>query len=939
MIKKFTLSFSLLLFAVGFLHAQLLTTNPAFPTASDSVIITFNAALGDAGLKGFTGDVYAHTGVITDKSTSGSDWKYVIAGWTQNIPACKMARVGTDLYQLRITPSIRDYYGVPTNEQIQKLAFVFRSADQSKTGRMPDGSDIFYEVYSVGLNVNITTPNNSPDIVALNDTIHVAWNSSHADSTFLYLDNVRQFADTGSVFSMNILASTYGKHWLVAKADSNSVVAYDSTSFYVRRPNEMAALPVGIKDGINYINDSTVTLCLYAPHKNNVFAIGGFNNWEIGDQWLMKETPDSSRYWLTISGLTPKKQYVFQYLIDGSIRIGDPYADQVSDPWNDQYISSATYPNLIAYPKGKTTGIATVLQTAQTPYSWKVTDFTPPKKENLVIYELWVSDFVKGHTFNDLTDSLNYLKRLGVNAIELMPVNEFEGNISWGYNPNYYFAVDKYYGPKDTYKAFIDACHANGIAVIMDIVLNHSYNTSPFAMMYWNAAKNRPAANNPWFNEVSPNSSYSWGNDFNYDSPQTVRFVDSVTNYWLAQYKIDGYRFDFAKGFTNTAGDGGAYDQYRINHLEHIYDHIHSAFPKAYDILELFTANSEEKVLTSYGMSVWGNSNYNYNQATMGFASGSNFSGISYKQNGFTNQGALVGYMESHDEERLMYKNETYGNSSGSYNVKDIPTGLKRMEQAGAFFFTIPGPKMIWQFGELGYDYSINRCEDGSNSSNCRTALKPIRWDYYNDLNRKHLYGVWAALIKLKETQAVFQTTDYTLSLAGVVKTIHLNSSDMDVAIVGNFDVKPQSTSLSFQKNGTWYEYFSGDSLSVTNNAASLNLQPGEYRLYTNKRLQKPDFILGVKENKPAVVDEYSLQVYPNPVSSTFDIKLNLSTSQTGEISLFDLTGRKVRTFYSGKFHQGLNTMNFDASGLNRGLYLLVAETGGQRQVTKLIVK
>ena len=69
--------------------------------------------------------------------------------------------------------------------------------------------------------------------------------------------------------------------------------------------------------------------------------------------------------------------------------------------------------------------------------------------------------------------------------------------------------------------------------------------------------------------------------------------------------------------------------------------------------------------------------------------------------------------MESHDEERLMYKNIQFGNSSGSYNVKDLNTALKRVEMCGAFLFTIPGPKMFWEFGELGYDYSINTCTNG----------------------------------------------------------------------------------------------------------------------------------------------------------------------------------------------------------------------------------
>ena len=941
MIKKLTLSFLMLLFATLATQAQVVTAKPPFPTASDSVTIIFDAAKGNAGLKGFTGDVYAHTGVITDKSSSPSDWKYVKAGWSQNIPACKMKSLGNNLWQLKIKPSIRAYYNVPSGEKILKMAFVFRSADGSKTGREADGGDIFYNVYEAGTNVKITLPAQHPKIVDLNDTVYVKGNSSYADSTYLYLDSQQLQADTTSSFSDTIIATSYGKHWIIAKAEKNGIAVYDSVYFYVNRPPHVAALPAGMRDGINYVDDSTVILSLYAPYKKHIFAIGDFSNWEVGDKWAMNITPKGDRFWIKISGLTPHKQYIFQYLIDGSIRIGDPYADQVSDPWNDKYITPETYPNLIPYPTGKTTGIATVLQTAQAPYNWKVKNFKAPDMQNLVVYELLVRDFTTGHTFDDIIDTLGYLKRLGVNAIELMPVNEFEGNLSWGYNPNYYFAVDKYYGPKNTYKAFIDSCHANGIAVIMDLALNHAYGTCPLVMMYWNSAKNRPAANSPWFNQTDPNPDYHWGSDFNHEKPATQHFVDSVNHYWISQYHVDGFRFDFTKGWTNTPGDGWAYDQSRINILKRMANHIWSYKKNAYVILEHFTENSEEKVLTDAGMSVWGNLNNNYNQATMGYANNSDFSWISYQQRGFTNPAGVVGYMESHDEERLMYKNEKYGNSSGSYNVKNIPTALKRMEAAGTFFFTIPGPKMVWQFGELGYDISINQCEDGSLNDGCRTHPKPILWDYYDNPARKHLYGVWSALIRLKETLPIFRTHNYYLELnKGLFKRIQLNSDTLQITILGNFDVKALTVHPYFQKTGWWYDYFSGDSLNVTGtgNDFQMDMQPGEYHLYTSVKLKRPDFILGVSQNKQDLTGE-NLAVYPNPAVSGIEVSWNLKKSSAGTVALYDLTGRKIKVLYQGDFRQKTYRQHYDLSGLHSGIYFLVLHSGSTRLVKKLLIR
>ncbi len=113
-------------------------------------------------------------------------------------------------------------------------------------------------------------------------------------------------------------------------------------------------------------------------------------------------------------------------------------------------------------------------------------------------------------------------------------------------------------------KRFIDECHRHGIAVIQDMVLNHSYGQSPLVRLYWDKQNNRPSAQNPWYNPVSPNPVYSWGYDFNHESEATKIFVDRVNRYWLTEYKVDGFRFDFTKGFTNTPGDGSAYDAARI---------------------------------------------------------------------------------------------------------------------------------------------------------------------------------------------------------------------------------------------------------------------------------------------------------------------------------------------------------------------------------------
>ena len=168
----------------------------------------------------------------------------------------------------------------------------------------------------------------------------------------------------------------------------------------------------------------------------------------------------------------------------------------------DPGISSTTYPSLKSFPAQASGRFASIIQTGQTSYNWQVTNFSKPDKRNLVVYELLLRDFVAASNWQTLKDTLNYLKTLGVNAIEVMPFNNFEGTNSWGYDPNFYFAPDKVYGPETALKQFIDACHQNGMAVVMDMVLNHSFGSSPMVQMYFDNTNNIPAANSPWFSSI-----------------------------------------------------------------------------------------------------------------------------------------------------------------------------------------------------------------------------------------------------------------------------------------------------------------------------------------------------------------------------------------------------------------------------------------------------
>ncbi|MBL7966183.1 MAG: T9SS type A sorting domain-containing protein [Prolixibacteraceae bacterium] len=909
----------LLLFVVVSLTAlSQVTSNPVMPNDNKPVTITFDATQGTAGLKDFTGDIYAHTGVITDKSSSSSDWKYVIAAWNSNTPKAKLTRVNANTYTLEITPDIRTFYAVPFGETIKQMAFVFRSADGTKEGKATGAKDIFVNVYTEGLNVGITSPSRI-NVFEKNETFQFTASSTLSADLKLYLDNQEIASQTGTSITKSMTIANAGNYWLKVKATQSTTVKRDSVYVCVREATATQTRPSGLQDGINYTGTQSATLLVYAPGKNNIFVIGDFNNWLPNNAYQMKK--DGSYFWLNIDNLIAKKEYAFQYFIDGKLKIADAYSDKVLDPYDDKYISSTIYPNLMAYPDGKGSDRVSVLQTDQTPYTWTTTSYNVPQTAKLSIYELLIRDFTVEKTYKAVQAKLDYLKRLGVNTIEFMPFSEFEGNNSWGYNPNFCFAPDKAYGTKNDLKALIDECHKQGFIVIQDIVLNHAYGSNPMVKIYWNETLNRPSADNPWFNQTSPNTAYSWGFDFNHESQATKDFVDRVTKYWLTEYKVDGFRFDFTKGFTNTPGDGGAYDAPRIAILKRMADKIWEVNPKAFVILEHFADNAEEKELAAYknGMLIWGNSNYNFSEAAMGYHDGnkSDFSWASYQKRGFSKPG-LVAYMESHDEERQLFRTLSYGNSFGDYNTKLLATALDRSELATAFFLSLAGPKMIWQFGELGYDISIDQ--------NGRVGEKPVLWNYLDNTQRLKLFDVYSAMLRLRSQFDVFTSGQETLTLGATEKRIQLTLGDHNITVLGNFGMVDIPVTPAFQHTGTWYEFFSGNELQVSNVNTSILMKPGEYRLYSDKKL--PAF-KDLATNVSPELSNGTLRVFPNPASDKIRIE---SGEGIQNIELLSINGNLIRSIKSDS-----HSVNIDLQPLKSGIYFLRINTGKQVLTEKII--
>ncbi|HMQ00325.1 MAG TPA: alpha-amylase family glycosyl hydrolase [Cyclobacteriaceae bacterium] len=929
-------------FAISFYgYAQQVTLNPSCGTPSQEVTITFNAA--DTPLQN-AGKVYAHAGVVTNNTNNptGADWRFVKGNWGQDNGVGEMTKVaGTDTeWELKLSPTLREYFGVPAADDIFWLALVFRNA----TGSQQTSPDIYIRVGSF---IDITAPEQQEIFIDQGDLItFTAKACPNVDELRIEIDEGNGFEIIESISgSVNELSAAFEptttgtlKARVVAIIGTEESINEREFSIFLKAENIVAEIPAGNRPGINYYadDDTKVTLVLETPvPKDFVFVAGDFNNWTADPAYFMKQTPEGKHFWLTIEDLVPGKEYVFQYWVDGEIKIGDPYAEKVADPWNDEFIPAATYPNLPVYTR-REFGVASVLQTAQTPYEWSAQEanWVRPHPEHLNIYECLIRDFVGGRNYKEMADTLSYFKRLGINAIKLMPIMEFEGNLSWGYNPSYFFAPDKFYGSKDDLKRFIDLAHQNGIAVILDIALNHAFGQNPMVRMYWDNQNNRPAENNPWFNPIEKHP-FNVGYDFNHESPYTKAFVDSVTRYWIREYHIDGYRFDLSKGFSQRETFGNVsfwstYDQSRINIWDTISKRIWDLDPTSIVILEHFADLNEELTLGNMGMYLWKNLNHDYRELLKGNTNQS----ISNDALGKI----YVSYSESHDEERTAFDMINFGSSASGYNIRSEKVMLDRAKMGAAFLFTLPGAKMLWQFQEFGYDKSINYCPNGTISANCRLDNKPLIWGagglgYYENPDRRRLFESYAAIFKLvNNNMEVFKNGNTTWTNTGAARRINIRHTNMDVTIIGNFSTASQTINPNFSKTGTWYDYFSGAAVQISNATANIPLAPGQFHIFTTVPQEVPgaDLITSVEEE----FADAAIALYPNPVQDKIYLEWPSAANQL-YIEVFDLMGRRLHLPVQ-QIDSRLYEIN--AQGTQPGIYLIKASDGNNK-VTRRIHK
>lgn len=798
-----------LLMAACALFAGAQVTSEPSPLQEDATDVTifFHADQGNKGLMGqpASAQIYAHTGACL---SDGRDWVNA-PSWGDNSEKYKLTYVSENLWKLYIG-DIRTYYGITDPAvNVTRLAFVFRTADKAHEGKGVGNTDIFLDVLDSGLQIALESSVEGPVITGDTGSVTFrAGTTKDADITISVNGKEIGAASASRLLSVDYVFEAPGDYTVEAVATAGGETVKASRDFCYASASQESAYPGGrpVMGPVRNA-DGTVTFCLGAPEKQSVMIIGEWDGYKAGNGGVMNYTDvDGMRYfWTTVSGLENDRPYGYYFLVDGHIKVGDPYARLVLDPDNDKYISPEVYPGLPQYPSDKVSGVAlAVYQGDINDYDWQVKDFKGVAPSDLIIYELLIRDFTGTEgkadgngTVRGVIEKLPYLKSLGVNAIELLPINEFNGNISWGYNPNFYFAPDKAYGTPDDYKELIDLCHSNGMAVILDMVFNQSDWQHPWYRMY-------EAGENPFYNASAPHA-YSVLNDWNQGFPMVQEQWHDVLRYWMTEYKVDGFRFDLVKGLGDNdsyanSGDAAtnAFNQSRVDRMKELQKVVLSVNPDAYFINENLATPKEENAMAETGQLNWANINEAGCQFAMGYSSDSNLNRMYAPNDGGRLWGSTVSYLESHDEQRLAYKQDMWGVAG----VKgDEANSMKRLGSAAAQMIMAPGAHMIWQFSELGNSQNTKNSNGGNN-----TDPKIVNWSLLDSPDRKGLYDNYAELIAIRNGNRELFTQEATFSMACGVsnwsagRTLSSVSGDKEVYTVVNPNVdKPMTVQVRFR--------------------------------------------------------------------------------------------------------------------------------------------
>ncbi len=514
-----------------------------------------------------------------------------------------------------------------------------------------------------------------------------------------------------------------------------------------------------------------IEFSLFAPYNRRAAVRGDFTKWQ--DVEMSKD--EDGNFNVSIDLADGDYEYKFCVESNSPWQLGqwvcltDPMATDVNETNNDNGVIRVREGHVVVDE-----------------YAWQHDQQSLPADVELVIYELHVRDF--GGNLQGVIERLDYLSGLGINAIELMPPAEFPGELSWGYNPKFFYAVESAYGTTADLKRLVDECHARGIRVILDLVANHAQQDTPMAQIdhnYWFAEHNTDNF------QFGPKFDYNHWDD-NYNLFPARKFMNEVAYYWATEFHLDGIRFDATALINN-------FDF--LHWLGEAVKHA-SGLKPFYLVAEHLPI---DPAIVGYGKpmdGLW--HDYFYFQMTANLRLGE-FNGwqpfdwdktmdaLEPARSGIIGPSAAVQYISNHDHNRLMFE-------LGTANIFG-DAAFRRAKLGAALTLTAIGVPMIWMGEEFG--------EPSDKSMDPR----PLHWDLLQNEPNADLYRFYSGLIYLRKTTAALHTENIEFfHLDPERKVLAWKRWDDGgglVAVVANFsdDSLADYAIPNWPAEGDWHEY------------------------------------------------------------------------------------------------------------------------------------
>ena len=550
---------------------------------------------------------------------------------------------------------------------------------------------------------------------------------------------------------------------------------------------------------------SLVEFSLFAPRNKGAALIGSFSEWK---EIPMEKGEDGYfRTWVELEDGVYQYKFRVQtksphFELDQWVDVIDPYATDVDEEKNN---------GIVRIKDGQR-----IVDT----YVWQHDDKLLPNNHEIVIYEMHVADFTGGEDdpdkrgkYVDAIAKLDYLSELGINAIELMPVNEYPGDYSWGYLVRHYFATESSYGSTEDLKRFIDECHARGIRVIMDGIYNHTDAECPLLLI----------DRNYWYYEYRhypEDPANYWGPEFNYDNydeqldvKPAWKYIGDVVRYWVQEYHIDGIRFDAVRQLANYEFLDWLAKQAKKNAAPKPFYNIAEHIP------DTSTVVSPEGPLDA----CWHES---FRYFVLPHICGETFEleklkeVLDPKRQGYGATTNVINYLATHDRERVFRE-------LGERGIFD-EAAFRRAKLGAVLLMTAMGVPMLWMGEEFG---------EHKRKSEKVTQPKKIAWPLLErDLNRD-LFEYYKKLIALRKQNPALQSDNIEFfhenPEAKVLAYLRWNDEGSRVVVVANFSDNYLGGYKvpNFPVAGTWHEWMGDYDVEAGDNEIAIDLPEYEARI------------------------------------------------------------------------------------------------------------